>query len=238
MAELLPEAWRMDDLLVQTDHPGTSSNKPSPRKKPVTDILSWVECFAIMAAIITCKKPEKAPGLFAYSKSIVRVSQVFEGPAWVSYDIQYRRKAALSRSWDWGTIDTALYNETFTGRAKSRPLCRVCFVEDHFEKACPLRLTTMESDGRVHQVGNTSGGIGPTSHYRSGQRYGVNCPNHRSVELCGVFNRGECRFKDCKYAHVSLIFRGRSCFDCFNFLRYRVNALILYPKYVTDETKN
>ena len=88
MAELRPDSWRMEELLyLQPLAPGQCpASLPRPRKKPVTDILTWVECFSVMAAMITSRFPDKAPQLFAYLRMIVRASQTFEGPAWVSYD--------------------------------------------------------------------------------------------------------------------------------------------------------
>ena len=48
-----------------------------------------------------------------YHISITRASRNFEGTAWASYDMVFRRQAANLRSLDWGVIDSALYNEAF-----------------------------------------------------------------------------------------------------------------------------
>ncbi len=120
MAEMRPDAWRMEELMYagQSDTPSCpAGSRGVNRKRPVTDIVTWMECFSVMAAIITAKAPERAPHLFAYQRLIVRASQSFEGPAWVSYDAQFRRKASLTRSWEWGTPDSPLYNECFTGQS-------------------------------------------------------------------------------------------------------------------------
>ena len=155
------------------------------------------------------KYPEQAPQLFAYNKTIVKASQTFENPAWVSYDIQFRRKAALTGSFAWGTIDTALYNETFTGRARVRPHCRLCYSEAHSERACPLVSTVTTPNN--HNNTNTNNNTGYSGHGNRTQqaslRYGSRPPTHRAVELCGLFNKGECRFRDCKYAHICSMYR-------------------------------
>ena len=54
IADLWPDTWRMEELCVQ------ASVTPSlrPRKKPVTEILVWVECFSVLSAIITSKFPD------------------------------------------------------------------------------------------------------------------------------------------------------------------------------------
>ena len=41
----------------------------------------------------------------AYLRTITRVSRNFEGTAWASYDMAFRRQAANQRSLDWGVID-------------------------------------------------------------------------------------------------------------------------------------
>ena len=139
MAELCPDSWRMEEFLcLQLLAPGQCPGSlPRPRKKPVTDILTWIECCSVMAAVVTSKYPEKAPQLFSYLRMIIRATQTFEGPAWVSYDSQFRRKAALLKSWDWGSIDLGLY-ECFTGRAKIKVLCKHCLSDAHNDQQCPL----------------------------------------------------------------------------------------------------
>ena len=107
-------------------------------KKLFDIILTWVEFFSNMAAIITSKYPSKAPQLWAYQRTIVRVSQNFDGPSWVAYNMQFCRKAASKKSSDWEEIDLTLYNETFTGRARAKVNCRICLSDSHLERACPL----------------------------------------------------------------------------------------------------
>lgn len=133
MAELCPDSWRMDELPPVFPEQGVGLRRLG--KKPVTDIQSWSECFAIMAAIITARHPEKSPHLFAYLRTIVKASQTFDGLVWVSYDSQFRRKAAMLRSWDWGV---GLYNECFMGRAKTKVLCKHCLADSHIDTQCPL----------------------------------------------------------------------------------------------------
>ena len=55
MYELLPEVWVSD-----TQDVAPSCRKVA-RKAPVTDILVWTECFALMAAVVAEKFPSKAP---------------------------------------------------------------------------------------------------------------------------------------------------------------------------------
>ena len=203
MAEMRPDAWRMEELMYagQSDTPSCpAGSRGVNRKRPVTDIVTWMECFSVMAAIITAKAPERAPHLFAYQRLIVRASQSFEGPAWVSYDAQFWHKASLTRSWEWGTPDSPLYNECFTGRAKPKLHCRLCLSDGHVDRACPLATP--------NQVGLSPGPAGgdyPYSTAPQGRRPDTTGAGKRVVELCGKFNKfsgNACNFNDCRFAHI------------------------------------
>ena len=69
--------------------------------------------------MVTCF-PEKAPELWAYQATVLRVAQNYEGTAWVVYDCQFWREGeALARKdLNWSVSDPQLYNEAFMGRAK------------------------------------------------------------------------------------------------------------------------
>ena len=56
---------------------------------------------------------------------IVCASQNFEGPAWGTYEMAFRRQAANWQSLDWGITDPILYNEAFTGTAKQAVTARM-----------------------------------------------------------------------------------------------------------------
>ena len=115
-------------------------------RSPFTDILTWTEFFSTMEEVITTKDPGKAPQLFAYLRTIVRASQTFEGLTWMAYDTQCRCRAAATKSWDWGTTDTSLYNECFTGRARAKALCKLCASESHVDQQCPLATPYFAGD--------------------------------------------------------------------------------------------
>ena len=112
----------------------------------------------------------------------------------MSYNTNFRRQAANQKSWDWGNIDPAMFNEAFCGRAKVKPRCRHCLSDQYEFQDCPLVPPTT---AEVWQP-------------RAGSRPLGNRLNH--VELCGLFNKpvaNKCRCTDCKYAHIcSLCHQG------------------------------
>ena len=132
--ELLPETWQLE-----SENPCCHSKRP--RRSLVTDIGLWTECYATMAAILDAAYPSKAPHFFTYLRTITKASRNFEGSAWASYDMAFRRQAANRGSLDWGCVDPALYNEAFAGRAKLVPQCRYCLADSHASQECPPQRT-------------------------------------------------------------------------------------------------
>lgn len=182
--ELLPESWQVEMEAC--------CHAKRPRRSLVTDISVWTECYATMAAILSSAYPEKAPHLFSYLRIITKASRTFEGPAWASYDMAFRRQAANRGSLDWGTVDAALYSEAFAGRAKAIPRCRYCLADTHPSPDCPHALTE-----------------GQTPQSQMAERPGRSTPrasrSSASVEICRLYNAAggsRCRFPQCRYAHV------------------------------------
>ena len=74
--------------------------------------------------------------MFTYQEIIRSAQRKFAGFAWLSYDIDFRRKAAGNLSLNWGQRDTQLYLMKFTGQAKS--CCSICGSGDHYSYGCSL----------------------------------------------------------------------------------------------------
>ena len=122
MAELVQDSWRFqEEEQNKYCHQNTCKychQTKRLRRGPITDILLWIECYTSMVAVLSSGFPQKTPELMAYLKTIARAHRSFSGDGWVAYDSCYRQKAAITKSLDWGQVDSTLYNETFTGRAK------------------------------------------------------------------------------------------------------------------------
>ena len=65
MSQLFPEFW--------IDEKGTTSN--SRRKRPVTELNTWLQCFAIYVGVIAAKHPGAVPELMSYMVAIIRVCE-------------------------------------------------------------------------------------------------------------------------------------------------------------------
>ena len=62
--------------------PGLEVSRP--KKKQVTDIISWTQCFLVYIAIMHQKFPDKVPKMIAYMLTILRAQQEFEDPGGVT----------------------------------------------------------------------------------------------------------------------------------------------------------
>ena len=59
--------------------------------------------------------------------------------AWVAYDTQYCRETLANRNLNWSRINSRLYNEAFTRRAKAIPRCKHCLGDTHLTANCSLK---------------------------------------------------------------------------------------------------
>lgn len=110
---------------------------PRPKKKQVTDIISWTQCFLVYIAIMHQKFPDKVPKMIAYMLTLLRAQQEFEDPGCQIYDHNYRLKAAASGNQNWAELDPHLYSQCFTGRAKKVAACAKCNSFRHAQEDCP-----------------------------------------------------------------------------------------------------
>ena len=117
---------------------GKQVELPNPRRKKthVDSIDKWLSAFAVYCTILLTSFPRRAVEMFAYQEIIRSAQRKFAGFAWLSYDIDFRRKAAGNLSLNWGERDTQLYLMKFTGQAKS--CCSICGSGDHYSYGCSL----------------------------------------------------------------------------------------------------
>ena len=190
MSELLPELWGRDsEATPQCCH----QVRPQLRRGPITNILLWLDCYSTLVAALATRFPQYVGDFMAYQRTIIRASKNFEGAAWVMYDRCFRRRAAATKSLNWGKIDSALYNESFTGRARSIPRCHLCLSDNHLEAYCPDRVIASQSGAQGFTSWAPQSGPFPRS--ESSARAPLS-------EICQLFNRVRCKSTRCKRRHI------------------------------------
>ena len=63
-------------------------------KKSITTIAEWVLSFNTFISIVAMRAPDQVRDLLAYSSTIVKASQDFQGSPWLEYDIHFRKQIA------------------------------------------------------------------------------------------------------------------------------------------------
>ena len=89
-------------------------------------IAQWIQAFTIYTAALVSAHHSATLELLAYSLTIIKVSQQYDGLLWRSYDVNYRVTAAASGNRRWSRLDTDLFTRFFTGRARLFNPCSVC----------------------------------------------------------------------------------------------------------------
>jgi len=171
---------------ISAEAESTVAGRPSTSSRPpVTELSQWLEKYSLMAAILVTRFQDKGPEFFAYQASIIRAERNYEGKQWVVYDRQFRREALARKDLNWSLPNVRLYNEAFTGRARSIPRCSYCLADDHAAATCPINpANTIRQARDLYDFGSQ---LVP-----------------QSQDVCRNFNEGRCKRLSCRYQHLCL----------------------------------
>ena len=85
----------------------------APAKKrlvEINDILTWIQAFTIYQWIFCSTYPSRWQDTTHYKLLILQMASQFPGPAWLNYDMAFRKDAAASLLADWSKMTLDLYN--------------------------------------------------------------------------------------------------------------------------------
>ena len=100
MAELL-----RDNMEVERRR-ATGDGEPSQsRRREVPDILSWLQCFSLYAAVVGAHYPEKARELLAYQALLVAEHRRCGGKGWLLYDAAFRQQISNIQEADFSKLN-------------------------------------------------------------------------------------------------------------------------------------
>ena len=160
------------------------------KRRQVTNITEWVQCYSIYVAVLTSKYPDKIQDLMGYQALIIEACMEYGSEAWLGYDRRFRQMAAASPGTQWAKIDPTLWNMAFTGQAKAHR-CKYCFSLTHQAEECDWAPTP--SSAHPKQAANPSSP-------RGAQR-------PRTLQVCYSWNHSpdpNCTYPGCKYQHICL----------------------------------
>ena len=150
------EFIELADLLGDnlSEEKSLDKSKDSKRKKrKITNILQWVECFNAYVTILN--QPDRLPDLLAYSSLIVHAARKFKGDNWIAYDRNFRKQAAATRNQKWADIDMSLWALAFA-KAEPQESCSICFSLDHKTQDCEDYTKPTESEPSTSKQAKTS----------------------------------------------------------------------------------
>ena len=105
LEELLPNPRSHLDIVLPQQQDGVliiqSIENLKKRKRRITVYPQWVEAFAVYMAVIAQKYPQAIPDLMAY-QVLIKEASTFGGARWLSYDREFRERAAAKKLKHWG----------------------------------------------------------------------------------------------------------------------------------------
>ena len=145
LSELLPEILGAGD----TDCQGTSSESKGTRKRKLSSISQWIQCFNTYVSIVALKQLSRITDLLAYSSLIVQVHRKHSGDNWQVYNRNFHKQAAAQQLLSWAHIDPSLWMMAFAN-AVTNQHCQWCLTLDHPTCECPsVNMPTVELDGML-----------------------------------------------------------------------------------------
>ena len=82
IAELLRDNMELECRKASCESTPALSIQPSRREVP--ELISWVQCFSVYAAVVTAKHPDRILQLLAYQTMVVREVRRCRGQGWQS----------------------------------------------------------------------------------------------------------------------------------------------------------
>ena len=188
MAELLPDRMGCTAALF---HNEKVDKLLKSKRRQVSTITEWIQCFSIYAAVLTAKHPNRIQDLLGYQALIVEACSEYNNEAWLGYDRQFRQMAAASPGITWARIDPTLWNMAFTGQAKA-VRCKFCFSLTHVSEECDWAPTARVATTLVTVAPP------PTPTLQQWKNAG---------QICYSWNQSSdphCPYPSCKYQHICL----------------------------------
>ena len=139
MAELLNDNMEVERrrALFESELSSCSSQQ-RPGCREIPDILSWLYCFSLYAAVICCNYPEKAKQLWAYQAMMINEARQCGGWGWVLYDAAFCQQITSLESADFSRLNQSLYSTTILAYGNRRQCCPTCMLLDHTSEECAL----------------------------------------------------------------------------------------------------
>ena len=86
------------------------------KRKPVIDTFhKWLDAYTTYMLVLVTAYPGRSLELLKYQQTISCAATKFKGLSWLTYDEQFRRRAANDLTINWGQVELELWTVTFLG---------------------------------------------------------------------------------------------------------------------------
>ncbi|XP_064356468.1 uncharacterized protein LOC112993458 isoform X2 [Dromaius novaehollandiae] len=82
---------------------------PEHGPRPGDTLDQWVSAFLVYASVLCEKHPARCGAMFKYLDTIRKLHATYGGTSWMSYDEDFRRRAAKDPTLPWGDVDLDLW---------------------------------------------------------------------------------------------------------------------------------
>ena len=164
-------------------------------RREVPDLMSWLQCFSLYAAVVASKFPDKARELWAYQATMISEFRRCGGGGWRLYDAAFRQHISSLESADFSKINQGLYSTTFLAYGGKGQFCQSCMQSDHTHEECALHPNRAVPVIHIKESMGTGGreeARPPRSQDRKRPYKGA----------CFAWNDGRCTAPFCRFNHV------------------------------------
>ena len=101
-------------------------------RKTIPDFTTWMQCFALYAAAIITKQPDRVANLMAYFFMTANNANKYKWPSWLVYDQNFRQLMANTQDKVWAKTNVGIFAQCFIhAQRASESWCRTCHSIDH-----------------------------------------------------------------------------------------------------------
>jgi len=197
MAEMLSDNMELERRRALAESEGIANVKQSGRRE-IPDVLSWLHCFSLYAAVLCTRYPDKAKQLWAYQALMITETRRCGGRGWRLYDTTFRQQLTSLETADFAKLNDSLYATTFLAYGTKRQCCPNCLLPDHSAEECALYNPRPMAETGIAPVGSVMRGG-----YEEKPVKGGEWRRKRSRRgACYAWNDGKCGAQHCQYDHV------------------------------------
>ena len=113
MAELLRDNMEAERRRGHSNMSEVINSGSSSARREIPDLLSWIQCFGMYAAVVASRSPDRILQLLVYQTMIVQEARRCGRKGWLNYDTMFEQKAAITPSCDCSKLNNTLYYCTF-----------------------------------------------------------------------------------------------------------------------------